>query len=223
MERKRILSLIALTLTLLIAEIGYVGMAMASESPSLSSIEERTSYAKEFAQTVLSIVQHPKGSYSQRKDTLRNAFSSIVDIDWMGKFALGRAWLTASDEQKKRYMDVYRQYLTESYVGNFAEKPEKRIRDITINSVTEAAQAEDFNVRTHMMLADSQKLQVNYMVSEQGGHYKIRDIAIENISLVGTHRSEFQALASLRGVEGVISELKSRLGTQSGPITLSMK
>ena len=172
---------------------------------------------------MLAIIQHPKESYSARKDLLRDAFAKSVDIAWISRFVLGSTWNKASEEQKNEYSELYRRYLTETYVSNFAEKPEKRIRDIKIAAVTEASAPEDFNVRTQMMLADMENLQVNYLVNEQNGKYRVRDIAIENVSLITTHRSEFQALAAAGGVEKVISELKSRLDGLQQPITLSMK
>ena len=223
MEHKRIISALILAGLLLVAEVGYVSFAMAEDSTKISSNEERSAYASKFAQTVLAIVQHPKESYSQRQDVLRNAFAKTVDIEWMGKFALGTAWKTASEMQRGQYLELYKQYLTETYVNNFAEKPGKRIRDIKIASVSEGGAPEDFNVRTHMLLADMEDVNVSYLVNEQAGSYRIRDIAIENVSLINTHRSEFRQLAAGGGVGSVISELRSRLHAMEQPITLSMK
>ena len=224
MNDKRIRSVVFVALAVLAAELCYVSIAMADEPPAkVASVEERSAFAHKFAQTVLAIIQHPKESYAARKELLRDAFAKSVDIAWIGRFVLGSTWNTASDEQKEEYMALYRRYLTETYVANFAEKPEKRIRDIRINSVTQTEAPEDFNVRTQMMLASMENLQVNYLVNECEGKYRVRDIAIENVSLISTHRSEFREIAASGGVERVISELKERLGDQPRPITLSMK
>lgn len=229
MESKRIVSIVLMLLALLLAEVGYVSVALADEPQaqqeelSVSSMQEREEFARGFAQTVLAIIQHQKQSFKQRKETLRTAFAKSVDIDWIARFVLGKSWNVASEAQKERYMDLYRRYLTETYVANFAEKPEKRIRDIKIYGVTEAVEPEDFNVRTLMMLANSEDLQVNYLVNEQDGKYKVRDIAIENISLITTHRAEFREMATIRGVDGVLDELNKRVQRMQAPIELSMK
>lgn len=181
-------------------------------APKSESLKAKEDYARHFASMVLAIVQDTKKSFDDRKGVLRSSFSNSVDIDWIARFVLGNGWARATVEQRKKYMDLYRKYLTESYVANFAENPDKRIRDIKIYNVNETNE-QDFTVRTEMMLADMQNLKVNYLVNDNDTHYKVRDIVIENVSLITTHRSEFSRLASDKGVEGVIGELKHRLDT----------
>jgi len=174
------------------------------------SLKAKEDYAHHFAQMVLAIVQDTKKNFEDRKGILRTAFSNSVDIDWIAKFVLGNGWARATEEQKEKYTALYRNFLTETYVANFAENPDKRIRDIKIFGVNETTET-DFTVRTEMMLASMENLRVNYLVNDTEGHYKVRDIAIENISLITTHRSEFSSLANAKGIQGVIEELKNRL------------
>lgn len=169
--------------------------------------EQRDAFARSFANTVLAILQDQKKSFGDRKTVLRQAFSKSVDIDWIARFVLGSAWNQANEDQKKRYMSLYRTYLTESYVANFAENPDKRIRDIKIFGVHDG-DGDDFTVRTQMMLADMENLSVNYLVWDNNGSYKVRDIAIENVSLITTHRTEFTKLAATKGIDGVIARLE---------------
>jgi len=186
---------------------------------------EHEVFAHDFAQTVLAIIQDTKKSYADRKEVLRTAFAKSVDMDWIAKFVLGKQWSTATPEQRERYTTLYRKFLTETYVANFAENPDKRIRDIKINNIINASDAaedeSDFTVRTEMMLADSEDLKVSYLVREEEGHYKVRDIAIENVSLIATHRSEFGAITATSGVDGVIAHLESALN-QPKDMTVSM-
>jgi len=180
--------------------------------------EKREAFAHGFATTVLAILQDTKKNYADRKDILRTAFSKSVDIDWIAKFVLGAKWNTATEEQKTQYTTLYRKYLTETYVSNFAENPDKRIRDIKIFGVNDSTDS-DFTVRTEMQLADNESLKVNYLVRENDGKYKVLDIAIENVSLIATHRSEFGKLAAQQGVDGVITTLEK---LTSKPMTMSM-
>lgn len=197
-----------LALLALVPVAGSQSAFAADAVPAVQNLHEgRVAFAKDFAQKVLAIIQDPKKKYADRKDVLRTAFSNSVDIDWIARFVLGAKWNAATPDQKTRYMTLYRKYLTETYVANFAENPDKRIRDIKIFGINEANDS-DFNVRTEMQLADSEKLKVSYLVNENDGHYKVRDIAIENVSLITTHRSQFTNLAASRGVEGVIAKLE---------------
>jgi len=199
-------------------------LACAEDNMQAVSFEvqhKREVFAHDFATKVLAIIQDQKKTFDDRKSVLRQAFSKSVDIDWIARFVIGQAWNKASDEQRARYTTLYKTYLTETYVSNFAENPDKRIRDIKIFGVNDVADT-DFNVRTQMMLADSENLNVNYLVRENNGKYKVLDIAIENVSLISTHRSEFTRIANANGVDGVINELQHRINKVQAPITLSM-
>jgi phospholipid transport system substrate-binding protein len=183
--------------------------AMEASIPK-TTIEEKQAYARKFAEMVLSIIHDSKKSFGDRKTVLRDAFANSVDIDWIARFVIGKSWKTATEEQKKQYSKTYRRYLTESYVANFAENPKKRIRDIKIHNVFDAND-EDFTVQTEMLLADMENLRVSYLVNENEGHYRVRDIAIEHVSLINTHRSEIAQMATNEGMDGVIKELDARV------------
>lgn len=185
--------------------------------------EKRTSFANNFANIVLAVISDNKKSYEQRKENLAQAFSKSVDIDWIAKFVIGRAWNKANDEQRSRYTELYREFLTKTYVENFAENPDKRINGIKILGVDNSdTTPSDFTVSTQMNLASQDTLKVNYLVRENNeGKYKVLDIAIENVSLISTHRSEFTALAMSRGLDGVIGKLEQLIASDKTNITLS--
>jgi len=215
-----------LALVIFIASTALPLLATArAEAPSVNvQQQERERFVYEFAQTVVIILQDPKKKYNDRKDLLRNAFSASVDIDWIARFVLGNTWKRASDEEKARYVSLYRRYLTETYVSNFAENPDKRIRDIKVLGISDTVSDDNsFNVRTQMVLVDWEKLQVSYLVNENEGRYKVRDIAIENVSLINSHRTEIGALAAAKGVEAVIAKLEKALYSDGATITLSMR
>jgi phospholipid transport system substrate-binding protein len=215
------LTLFLSSLMLLVAGADLPARAAAETTLSAPDMAAKEAFARDFATKVLAIIQDAKKSYGDRKDVLREAFSKSVDIDWIARFVLGKAWNDANDEQKKRYAALYRTYLTETYVANFAENPDKRIRDIKIFGVSENGN-DTFTVRTQMMLADAENLNVNYLVREQDGKYKVLDIAIENVSLITTHRSEFNAIISARGIDGVIVKLEQLVSHGTPSVTLSM-
>jgi phospholipid transport system substrate-binding protein len=218
-----------LVLILLLASLTQAslinGAAYATESTENKTLEAeehngRVAFANGFANTVLAIISDQKKSYDDRREILERAFSNSVDIDWIAKFVIGRTWKKANDEQRKRYTELYRKFLTKTYVENFAQNPDKRISSIKILSVN-SAEDNKFSVATKMSLTNRDTLNVNYLVRDKEGKYKVLDIAIENVSLITTHRAEFTALASAQGVEGVIEKLDQLLNSNT-TIAISM-
>ena len=183
----------------------------ADSTQNVGSLQDTKAHTREefvngMASMTLAVLQDHKKTFSERKVLLRQCFNTVVDIDWIAKFVLGRAWNNASEEQKQRYTDLYHTFLTESYVSNFAENPDKRIKDIKILGIQDAE--DGFMVSTDMLLASREELRVDYRVSDHQGKYKVIDIIIENVSLLSTHRAQFGELAANQGINGVITRLE---------------
>lgn len=169
---------------------------------------------------MLAVISDNKKTFEQRKENLQQAFSKSVDIEWIAKFVIGRAWNNADEAKRERYTELYRRFLTKTYVENFAENPNTRISSIKILSIKENNET-DFTVATTMGLTNHETMNVSYLVRENEGKYKVLDISIENVSLITTHRAEFSKLAMAKGVDGVIAKLDQLL--EEPPVTLSMK
>jgi len=213
MQPRRLIALIALFTAVSMA------MPVMADDTITKQHQEREAFAKDFAQAVITILHDHKKAYGDRKDILRRAFSDSVDINWIAKFVLGRAWKDATGQQRDYYTLLYRKFLTETYVTQFAESPRQSIYSIKILAVNDDENNE-FIVRTQMQLMNQANLKVDYRVCDEDGHYKVLDIIIENVSLITTHRTEFAALATQQGVDGVIKKLEQNLG--QGKLVLSM-
>lgn len=210
----------ALCFTVFAALTVLPALAVAEPMSSIARNEARRTFVSDMARDALSILHDSKKTYGDKQAILRQAFADNVDIAWISRFVVGRAWQTASEAERNHYIDLYGRYLTQSYVSKFEEGAEKKIRDIRILSVTEA-EGENFNVRTEMLLADGNSINVTYLVRDHNDRYKVIDIIIENISLLASHRAQFSQVASEGGIVRVIAELEAL--TRPGTITLSMR
>ncbi|MEZ5691692.1 MAG: ABC transporter substrate-binding protein [Rickettsiales bacterium] len=183
--------------------------------------DKRLEFATSFAEIVLSVISDQKKEYDERKKNLSRSFSNSMDIGWIAKFVIGRNIRQATAEQKETYTNLYRKFLTKVYVESFAENPDKRINAIDIINVSDT-NTPDFTVSTKIKLTNQDVLNVNYLVREDNNSYKVRDISIENVSLINTHRAEFTKLASSNGIAGVIKKLKELLSEDNDEFSLTM-
>jgi phospholipid transport system substrate-binding protein len=188
------------------SQLSFSSVSYAAEVKNPELREERMAFANNFANIVLAVISDQKKSQEERKDNLGQAFSKSVDIEWIAKFVIGRTWNNSNEEQRAKYTELYREFLTKTYVENFAQNPDRRISAIKIIDVSDS-NGSDFNVSTQIQLSNQDNLNVNYLVREKEKRYKVLDIAIENVSLINSHRTEFTALAAARGVNGVIEKL----------------
>lgn len=143
----------------------------------------------------------------QKKQQLSSIFQEAVDTDWIGKFVLGKFWKETNSTQQNEYLADYKTYVTSVYVSKFKNEDGLSVDDINIASITPGKDSE-YIAKTIIKSKDDDDLHVDYLLAENNGKCRVHDITIEGISLLTSERSEFSALASKSGVDGVISTLK---------------
>ncbi|MBR6356475.1 MAG: ABC transporter substrate-binding protein [Alphaproteobacteria bacterium] len=149
-------------------------------------------------------------SQSERNARFTKLFNQDLDLDFIGKFVLGRYWRTASEAQRKEFIDVYRKLNIQTWSERFNEFKGKHFEF----AGTEKSQQDDqIFVVTQVPMQEGAPASVKWRVKETGGQMRIVDIIIENVSLALTARSEYTAFVQKApdGVDGLIKNLKSKL------------
>jgi phospholipid transport system substrate-binding protein len=205
-----------LPLIVLLASLFMAPFAMAQGSSD--EHEARMALAQNMANMTISIItDQKKKSAAEREDVLINGFAKSVDIDWIARFVAGNAWRTATEKERERYTDLYRQYLTNVYVSTYAESPDRKIRDIKVIGINDSDADENrFLTRTEILLSNDQNVRVDYLAEARGDGYKIIDVVIEGVSLLSSHRSQFHPVATSRGMNGLIAALENLLDRDGG-------
>jgi phospholipid transport system substrate-binding protein len=144
-------------------------------------------------------------SDDEKRTQLDGIFRNITDVNWMGKFVLGRTYNTLTPEQQQQYGPIYADYLSASYVERFKEY---NGQTITINQVKPINN--DFAVDTTIQRTQKAPIDVTYRVRKVGGCYKVADIIAEGVSLINTQRQEFGSAASRQGFDGLIKSLQDK-------------
>ncbi len=184
---------------------------IADAKASSWSEQKKQDFVNHMAQDAISIMHDQQHPFAARKKTLENTFSSVVDVDFIARFVVGKSWNNATDAQRERYVTLYCRYLIKSYISNYSEDPQKRIHDIKVNYIGETVN-EKYNVRTQMQMANGQTIKVDYVVSDKDERYHVIDIIIEGVSLLSSHRNQFGDIALHKGMDAVIAKLEQLNG-----------
>ncbi|MBV8939280.1 MAG: ABC transporter substrate-binding protein [Alphaproteobacteria bacterium] len=154
------------------------------------------------------------GGEAQKKQQLQQLFAGSVDIDWMAKFVLGKGWGQATEEQRQRYMQVYRQYLLTRYTANFADYTGSNYNITGVRSEGDGQYTVSMQIKSPR--AQQQETEAGYRVHAVGGQFKIIDIIIESVSLITTQRSEFASVLQQKGMDGLISAIEGKIKAEGG-------
>lgn len=194
-----------LTISAIILSSFFTAPAFAVESSCQN-------FAKNMTQHVVDIFHDSNQNEVEKRNQLAIIFRQAVDLDWIGKFVLGRFWRNASADEKKQYLENYRAYIIKNYISKFNDTDGMSIDDITISSVTPAPQETDqFEAKTLIKRKGEEDVHVDYLLDQTSGKCQVHDIKLEGISLLTSQRSEFAELAGKVGVKGVIEAMQKKI------------
>lgn len=153
-----------------------------------------------------------------------------VDFPLVSQWVLGRYWRTASEPQKERFMQEFRQLLIRFYVSALLDDPaeipsllEHRDELITFLPAVVAEDRPTALVRSEVHLPSGQEVPVSFNVHNKGGAWKVYDVNVEGISLVKNYRSNFAAQIKQSGLDQLLDDLEQRnreLMEKTGQITV---
>jgi phospholipid transport system substrate-binding protein len=129
-------------------------------------------------------------SREQRAQSLRELFARYSSAQKLSEDILGKAWTTASVEERTRFEKSFVEYLVALCTGMVGEmSPETRI-------FVKGSEAQGDQVLVHSLVvtADGDRTPVDWSVAARDGRLILADVSTEGVSLIRTMRSDFRAV-----------------------------
>ena len=126
----------------------------------------------------------------QKDARFAKLFNEYLDLDFIGKFVLGRYWNTAKPAERKEFIEVYRQMNIKTWSKRFDEFKGK---SFNFNGTTPSNSKNQIFVDTTVPMPQGAPAKVIWRVKDTNGNLKVVDIIIENVSLAITARNEYTA------------------------------
>ena len=129
------------------------------------------------------------------------------DFEKVARLVLGRAWRSASDDQKKGFIIEFRTLLLKTYAVALSKYKNQKIKfKPTRMSDTD----EIVIVKSEIIQNGAQPIRVNYALSKRTGKWLVFDIVIEGVSLVTNYRSQFSSVIKKNGIDTLIKRLAKK-------------
>jgi phospholipid transport system substrate-binding protein len=148
------------------------------------------------------------GRFTQLEPVIRRAF----DIPSMARLSVGSSWATLSEAQRQQVTGSFGRYISAIYADRFDSYAGQKLR------VTgEQPAAAGVIVRSQIVKANGEPVNVDYMMRRNGNAWLISDIYLDGaISEVATRRSEFAAILKNEGIDGLIAALNRKADILTG-------
>lgn len=145
-----------------------------------------------------------------KDERFEKLFNSALDLDFIGQFVLGRYWKTATPEQRKAFIKVYRELNIKTWSARFDEFKGKNFK--FVGSTPSNSKNQVF-INSTVAMGEGEPAKVVWRVKQNGSTFKIVDIIIENVSLAITARNEYSAFIknNAGGIDALIADLQKKV------------
>ncbi len=165
---------------------------------------------KNTVDNVLNIIKDPKykgkDKTQKRRSALRNEISKVFDFDEMSKRSLGIYWRERTPQEKKEFVELYKDLLERSYSGKIESYTDEKIiyydEKVENNKYAE--------VKTKIITTDKKEIPIDYRLYFNGKEWKVYDVVIEGVSLVSNYRSQFNKIIRNHSYQELVKRMKTK-------------
>ena len=139
----------------------------------------------------------------ERRALLRKELYPRFDFEESSRRALGSDWKDRTSDEQREFIEVFKELLVDSYASKIERyKGGKLVFDQERMILPYA------ELRTKIVTTKGEQCNVKFRVSEHAGDWRIYDIVIEGVSLVGNYRSQFADMLSKYSFSEMMERLK---------------
>jgi phospholipid transport system substrate-binding protein len=142
------------------------------------------------------------GRFTQLEPVIRKTF----DFPSMARLSIGPSWAILTEAQRQQVTESFGRYISAIYADRFDSYAGQKLQVLGEQPVVAGIM-----VRSQIVKADGEPVNVDYMMRRNGDSWLISDIYLDGaISEVATRRSEFAAILKSQGIDGLIAALNRK-------------
>ena len=153
-----------------------------------------TDTVREYTDAVVRVLEDPAlkvdDRRAERRAAVRKIAIDIFDVQETARRALGPHWQQRSPEERAEFVQLFADLLERTYINKIDLFGGERLK-----FTEEKLDGDHAIVRAKVITKQGTEVPVEArMINRSGNRWQIYDIVIENISLIGNYRSQFDRI-----------------------------
>jgi phospholipid transport system substrate-binding protein len=164
---------------------------------------------------IVNILRDPQYKAADKKEPQREKMWEIArkmfDFNAIARGTITRyRWAGFTPKQREEFIDVFTKFIGNIYFKKIqSEYHNEKVVFLKQEMFTESKA----RVMTKIQ-RDSVEIPIDYSMWLQNGHWRIFNVYVEGVSLLGNYRDQFERFLTNSSIEDLISELKKKVEQQ---------
>lgn len=178
-------------------------------SARADTIESPAVFLERVTQQVIKILREDQEMLKQDPSRVYKIVDDYIlphlDDVTMSKLALGKNWRNATDDQKRTFVDEFRNLLVRTYSKSLLEFKDQEIKYFPAND-----EGDRTSVKAEVIQPGGPSIPMSYRMRIKDNAWKVYDINIDGISLVTSYRGTFTQEVRKSGIDGLLKYLQDK-------------
>ena len=190
--------------------IAFAALLLAIGPHTALATLSATDQVKTTVDAVLVVLKRADLDREAKRAEMKAIIGHRFDFRNMSRRALQRTWQSTSVEQQDRFLELFTEMLANTYlvaIETFHEEIIQYTIEYTGETITDAKYAK---VET-LIVGDNVRSPLNYMMQLKGGEWRVYDVVVEGISVIGNYRGSFNSLLRKGGMDNLIAKMEEKV------------
>ncbi len=164
-----------------------------------------TDQVKQYTDQVAKILQDPALRRMDKREAVRKVAEQIFDVNETARRALGPHWQKLSPAEREEFVNLFADLLERTYISKIDLYGGERLR-----FTNETIDGDFAVVKGRVTTQKGTEIPVDARMLKKDGRWLIYDIIIENVSLIGNYRAQFDRIIRTSSFDELMKRLKTR-------------
>ncbi len=183
------------------------GVALGPAAPARAGAP--TDQVRAYTDAVVKVLEDPALKQEERRHERRAAVrklaTEVFDVQETARRALGPHWQQRTPAEREEFVQLFAELLEQTYIGKIDLFGGEKLR-----YTDEKVDGDNAVVRAKVVTKQNTEVPVEARMLRKGDRWLIYDIVIENISLIGNYRSQFDRIIRTASFGELVRRLKTR-------------
>jgi phospholipid transport system substrate-binding protein len=145
------------------------------------------------------------GKEGERQQLVLNVVNRMFDFRGMARSSLGQNWNNLTTEERDRFVGLFTSLIEQRYIGKIDTYNEQKV-------IYKEQRVRKDKARVYTAFIDKDlEIPIDYSLQKSQGKWLIKDLKIENVSLVANYRRDFNSIIRKEQFAGLVEKIKEQL------------
>jgi phospholipid transport system substrate-binding protein len=164
-----------------------------------------TDQLRHYTDEVIKVLQDSRLTGPERRVAVRKAALDVFDLEETARRALGRHWQARTPDERKDFVQLFADLLEQTYIAKIDFYGGEKVR-----YVSETIDDDHAVVRAKVITRKGAEVPVEGRMLHHGDRWLMYDVLVENVSLVGNYRAQFDQIIRTSSYDELARRLRDK-------------